>query len=305
MASSGYFYEPVQVKTTTSISNRTLNTVAALLHLSQAVAVICLITFTENHSTKNDGMPLSKGQFQLYKQVASWNENDKLNDSTKLVQAHNQNFTIVLEEQQAGRIDVRYGILAFFLLSGLFQGWVSYATEGEEDFQCWSVTMRYLEYSISASVMVLCIAVETAVFQIYTLINMFVLTFVTMILGLLAQTLQTHGWLWLVPHLLGWLTIAAAYAPVLDSFLSAARGPVKPPDFVYCIVILEFALFMSFGFVQLHELWSGTVSMIEKGGRLDASISKAATRWFILLSLTAKTLLAWLILSPIVIDAVR
>ena len=96
----------------------------------------------------------------------------------------------------------------------------------------------------------------------------------------------------------------AAYAPVLDSFGSVASGPVKPPAFVYGIVVVQFILFFGFGFTQLHELWSGTLSILQSG-TLDPSIPRDTTRRFIFLSLIAKTSLAWLILSPILVDAVH
>jgi hypothetical protein len=285
------------------ISNRTLNKAAALLHLGQAVAVLCIVAYLDH---RDEGSKrFFKGEFRLYKQVAAWHQGG--NGTV----ANSNNYTITMESHDVGALDVRYAIFAFFLLSALFQGYASYWSVSEETFQDLSSDLRYVEYAVSASVMLLCIAVETAVVQIYTLVALFALSVTTMLLGRLAQecfelakVAKTGYWLWLFPHLLGWVTCVTAYAPVLDSFVSAVNGSseLKPPTFVYCIVALEFALFVSFGGVQLWELWS-CASSLERSGWVDPSTRQGATRMFIYLSLIAKTLLGWLILSPILADA--
>ena len=157
-------------------SNRTLNKAAALLHLGQAVAVLCIVAYLDRRD--NGSKRFFKGEFRLYKQVAAWHKGGNANSS---------NYTLTMEQHDAGALDVRYAIFSFFLLSALFQGYASYWSDSEAAFQDLSSDLRYVEYAVSASVMLLCIAVETAVVQIYTLVALFTLSVTTMLLGRLAQ----------------------------------------------------------------------------------------------------------------------
>ena len=108
-----------------------------------------------------------------------------------------------------------YCILCFFILSGLFQGYVSKITteEGEADFEYWSTTLCYMEYSISASLMVLCIGVESGILQIYTLMCMFVLMFTTMMLRLITHAAKRVG---------------VALAATTPARLAHLRGSLRP-----------------------------------------------------------------------------
>ena len=120
------------------ISNRTLNKAAALLHLGQAVAVLCIVAYLDH---RDEGSKrFFKGEFRLYKQVAAWHQGG--NGTV----ANSNNYTITMESHDVGALDVRYAIFAFFLLSALFQGYASYWSDSEAAFQDLSS-----EYAVSAS----------------------------------------------------------------------------------------------------------------------------------------------------------
>jgi hypothetical protein len=274
-------------------------------------------------------------------------------------------YFVVPQTFHVGDLDIRYIIFSFFLFSGLFQladGFMGAYTQYSGLTLCKPRLLRFVEYSFSASIMILAIGVETGINDIYALCGIFTLIFTTNILGLIAEIfcfmaegLTLNGndlskieqllpvsiaWLWLIPHFLGWITCILAYAPLLDSYLQSTRCSDRgPPGFVHVIVFLEFVLFSSFGFVQLYSLYfrtqiivyhperylSGSIppangrigaysSLIVRGRppqhddiddtvqvdqyRGKASISEQADYMYILLSFIAKTLLAWLILSP-------
>ena len=140
-----------------------------------------------------------------------------------------------------------------------------------------------MEYSVSASLMTIAIAVEVGITDAYTLMCMFVLMSSCMWFGLIAETTQKA-----LPHLAGWIAFVIAYVPILDAyFTSINNSPVKPPDFVTAIVFAEFGIFALFGIVQLLSLLypdPGSQLMQEKR--------------FITLSIVAKSLLAWVVLGP-------
>jgi hypothetical protein len=286
----------------------------------------------------------------------------------------NNKYYAIPQTMQVGELNIQYIIFSFFLLSGLFQlteGFLgTYSSEfiqgnsgGSSSYKRYSTRkpslLRFIEYSFSASIMILAIAVETGVNDIYTLCAIFALMFTTNILGFIAEILcfcsevliQSDQlkfldeslpigfvWLWVFPHFLGWVTCFVGYAPLLDSYLSSSSCSERgPPGFVHIIVFLEFVLFSCFGLVQLYSLFYRTKQILyprhyntlisrRSGSTLSSmqsdddammmsidqnddyslkmshpygvSISEKADYMYILLSFIAKTLLAWLILSP-------
>jgi hypothetical protein len=251
-----------------------LNWLAASLHLAQAIVVFGLIIWLD---AKNDG----RGIFPLYKTVHIWRSDPNGTRTAMMASGYTQD---IVQEPAGGSLDVRYLIAAFFTLSGLCQaaaGWFDLLD---------SALLRFGEYAITASCMLMAIAVEAGVDDIYTLQAMFVLTFTTMLLGILADDAPPLPAT--LAHLGGWLTFLSAYGPILDAFLqSSSRSTASAPGFVHVIVFVQFALFGCFGLVQAHQLFWPALDDEEPGQR---------SLHYIVLSLTAKSLLAWLILSPIV-----
>ena len=246
-----------------------------------------------------------------------------------------------------GYVDVRYIIFTFFLLSCLFQ-----ALDGCLGTYTGAATshgprlLRFVEYSFSASIMAIAIALEMGINDIYTLCCIFIIIFATNILGLIAESLvyiienskndllapgacpglfiHPIYW-WTVPHFLSWIICLVGYAPLLDAYISSTACSDKtPPGFVNVIVFLEFCLFICFGLIQLYSLSSKTALLLHQtsygnvlvgGGGMNQDdnnddefginnedpshqITLQADYAYIILSFTAKTLLAWLILAP-------
>ena len=153
---------------------------------------------------------------------------------------------------------------------------------------------------------------QAGIDNIYTLESMFVLTFATMILGLLAEfTPPPLSW---IAHATGWVTFLSAYSPILDSFMqSSSRSAAPAPGFVQVIVFLEFVFFASFGFVQVYALFFAKEDAHqEEDQRLlstqnddnNEAIDSDSFRInvaYVALSLCAKTILGWLIISPVLV----
>ena len=360
-------------------NTRILNTAAALFHGIQSIVVFSLIawlnskpikqTFISSETQKDtynastmqgvwypnvtnmtriqlDFMNQRPGVFPLFRTIGVWH---KVDDGQKhdpmqysKIRAMSSDFFIENRDMSSGEIDVRYIAASFFGLSCIFQIFGGYLYSGKIGSR-----LRFIEYSFSASIMIMAIAVESGIRNTYTIIMMFVLTWVTQILGLLAETMSeisekaevhqdepilgTFGvWSWLAPHIAGWATCIAAYAPIIDNFHESNKASeTKAPGFVNVIVYLQFTLFSCFGIVQLYSLVRRTNIIQSYTGSSDSSMSlmrsaaygsddsnmstreallanvaDTTERIYIVLSFTAKTLLAWLILSPIITDAV-
>lgn len=306
-------------------------------------------TYNATSMRELDFMNVRPGIFHLHRMINVWHKLDNQEESSKIlsvsdfgkVRAMSSDFFVETRQLKSGEIDVRYVIACFFALSCLFQLLGGYFYNGKI-----GARLRFVEYSFSASIMILAIGVESGIRDLYTLEMMFVLIWVTMMLGLLAEVLSAvaekldvvavsepildwlGAWSWVIPHVAGWATCVAAYAPIIDNFHeSNSASSSKAPGFVNIIVYLQFGLFSCFGFVQLYSLFSRTLVLNRseeapsqqwpspdslrtlarptnnKSSPLD-EIADSAERMYIILSFSAKTLLAWLILSPIITDAV-
>lgn len=265
--------------------------ITAALHFIQALLVRALsATISQTKTTPFGGV-----QFSVVKQVIGFDRNTS---------------SISFVTKDEGYYDVVNLIVCFFFLSAMFQ-----SAAVSLDWR-W---LRFVEYSFSASIMLVCIALEAGVRDLYTLRCMGVLMWITQLLGLMAEFISHLSlrvregieWHWVFPHTAAWVTCLAAYAPAIDAFI---ENQDKAPDFVRWMVYLELLLFMSFGAVQLYGL--ARKSMMESvivyvechthghfvegadAAGLD-SIDKTCEYAYTTLSFVAKTLLAWIVLSPI------
>ena len=162
-------------------------------------------------------------------------------------------------------------VLSFFLLSALAHGVIAIGNvPGSDRVVCgvksgWYYTwisesrqpLRWVEYSFSASVMILAIAAASGVTQVYMLVFIFALMFVTMVFGWVTEELsRPDGDKWqksrrvrLIPHFLGYVPYLAVWGVLLHSFHSNTSEEM--PDFVYVIVYGQLVLFSLFGVTQL------------------------------------------------------
>jgi hypothetical protein len=271
-------------------------------------------------------------------------------------------------------------ITIFFVLSSAFQFYQAYDKAAYKIRVETNGTnfIRYIEYSITASVMMVAVACVLGVFDVYIHILAFACTLLCQLLGLLADCLRTirrsigaentygfYGYgpgvdgsqdtikkdviqhlknLQWMAHYMGWFSMLTPYICVFVvayfrtvlghgtcAHSAAADVPrEKKPEFVHVIVIIQFILFNSFGFVQLAQFWNDPedkYTNTEEGDNMKKRIREGklgqplvqnpdeqlihqlqimvqgdnkriginTERRFVLLSLVAKTLLGWVI----------
>lgn len=199
-------------------------------------------------------------------------------------------------------------VASFSLLSALahFGNSVLWKRQYIQALESGYAPFRWLEYSMSASVMVLILAyISGSVFQ-STLILLFALTMVTMAFGHLHEVIcrpkSLEEWaedslLWrLQAHLIGYIPQLFAWGVVVANFMDGANASTvdasgktrQMPTFVYGIVFGEMLIFWSFGLVQL------VVSLRPPSKYYQGEI---AYMW---LSLFAKGFLAMLCLANVI-----
>jgi hypothetical protein len=163
-------------------------------------------------------------------------------------------------------------IFVFYLLSFIFQTiqsniWPLFPKSTYN----FNSKLRFIEYSISASLMLLTIGLQLGITDIFTLVNMFVNCFSCMIFGFFAEYLVelenklnfNHYNLPLnlstIAHICGWITLMISYYPIYDVFYSSIQcsntGDKTIPEFVKIITIIQSILFCIFGFVQSTGLF--------------------------------------------------
>ena len=144
--------------------------------------------------------------------------------------------------------------------------------------------MRWIEYSISASVMMVAISLLVGVYDLMSLLMIFVLTSVMNLMGLVMevhnQTTKKTNWLsYYIGCLAGiipWIVIA------FYMWLGAENGS-SAPTFVYWIFVSIFVFFSCFA-----------VNMILQYKKIGPWKDYLyGERSYIILSLVAKSLLAW------------
>ncbi|SBT42947.1 heliorhodopsin HeR [Micromonospora auratinigra] len=144
---------------------------------------------------------------------------------------------------------------------------------------------RWIEYSVSASIMIVLIGLLVGIRDLAAVIGIFAANTAMILFGLLMERQQTPGradwsafWFGSLVGLAPWLAIAVYVAQ-----------PPEIPGFVWAIIIVQFLLFASFA-VNM------ALQYARRGRWRDYRYGEVT---YILLSLLAKSALAWLIYANV------
>jgi hypothetical protein len=206
-------------------------------------------------------------------------------------------------------ISLHWLVVSFFALSAFFQTLTAFCTSIIS-----APTIRFVEYSFSAAVMIVAIALQIGIMHAQILVLLATLTWATMMCGLVSEKINTvirgtraHDYktikdggdpsdiqfsprtkhelrkVMVISHCIGWVLIIVTFFILMDSFHQhSCDSPHGAPKFVWAIIYGELGLFAAFGVVQLLQI-------------VDAIDVKQAEMGFIVLSFTSKTVLGWLV----------
>ena len=192
-------------------------------------------------------------------------------------------------------------VIWFHLLSFVFQcfamfGWErkcgkctcsrDYRLDVEEDG---TNLLRMVEYSISATLMQISIALVLGVWERLAIIGIAFLTTVCMLCGLIAEQLRTTNlaMAW-TAHFTGWIAMIGVWTVLGRQFMYTVSQSVNdPPEFVFAIVIGIAVLYLGFGFVQTVQLALGHTD------KHNQNIELA----YCVMSIVSKTFLGWMIFA--------
>jgi sulfite exporter TauE/SafE len=150
---------------------------------------------------------------------------------------------------------------------------------------------RWYEYAFSSSLMIFLIASFSGVWEMWSLVMIFVLNAMMIMFGYLMEKINQYtertDW---SPFVLGCISGGTPWLAIYAYFIAAITSVSQNvPTFVYLIVSIYFILFMIFA-VNMVLQYKGV-------GRWNDYLY--GERMYIVLSLVAKTLLAWLVFSGI------
>jgi hypothetical protein len=226
-----------------------------------------------------------------------WDDNkqDKLYDIATVYDNYN-NHTITKETITIWEdFSLHWTVFTFHLLSFVFQMIVlfpgyNYQTKVEKEGRNW---LRYVEYSASASLMLVSIALTVGIKDFITLLVICILNISTQVIGAFNETtarpdIRRGGFF------LAWGCILSAYFIILWYYgLSVVHSEDSISDETTLIVISQFVLFNLFGFVQMVQIFGNNWGFL-------SAIGKESELSYCILSIVSKTALGWLIYNSVI-----
>jgi len=180
-------------------------------------------------------------------------------------------------------LSIAWGVATFLFLSALFHLIVGTVGAGRyrDQLSRGQNQFRWIEYSLSSSIMIVLIAMLPGIYDVAALLALFGVNAGMIFFGSVQERYESPGgslwpfWLGVVLGIVPWLAIGI--------YLVAPGADTEVPGFVYGIFITLFIFFNTFAITQLLQYkqvgpWKNYLT---------------GERTYILLSLLAKTALAW------------
>lgn len=243
-------------KQITNAKLKRLNLVAGFLHLFQGILVLYL--------SKSLAIPVS-GNYLIF------NKSSRTLEPTSTTLFH---------------VQLPILITIFFFLSAFFHFYIAtaYNKRYNSDLKIGINKMRWIEYSISASVMMVAISMLVGIYDFMSLVMLFSLAAIMNLMGLVMEIHNqiTEKTNWLSYYIGCFSGIIPWVAVAFYMWLGAHKGS-PAPTFVYWIFVSIFVFFSCFAV--------NMVLQYKKVGPWKNYLY--GERVYIILSLVAKSLLAW------------
>lgn len=275
-----------------------INWIAAVSHLVNTVATLCFWAASDDPDQV----------FTLSETYAPWvnitgQEGCPTSNGTRIFQI-SEDWCIERRTEYTSDLSMWWLIIAFHFLSFAFQTfamvqwkcnccgtpWVrDYIKEVDMDG---TNILRMIEYSISATLMQISIALVLGIWQRLVIAGVAALTVVTMLCGLIAEQLKydRKDMAW-AAHFVGWFSMVSVWVILGRQFgYTIEMSSESPPGFVYAIVIVIGILYTGFGAIQL-------VQLIKSGVNPDRDLNRAVELAYCAMSLTSKSFLGWIIVG--------
>lgn len=272
------------------------NAIAAAAHAGNTIATYFV------GDTKN---------FTIYEPYANWTtHNSTTCPKDNYVTTRDDKQWLVNPRAQAPTVTISlfWLILLFHALSAIFQ---TYAGCDRRHYVTNVLKrgvnpLRFIEYSLSATIMLICIALVSGIDDYHGLLAIETLTFTTMILGMVSELLfddqiesnlrRNLRWIGWVTHFTGWVTLMAAYGGVIlkKYFFSIEKSEQGPPGWVTVIIFTIFGLYNVFGLTQFVQLYCKQPLCCKV--TLPKNFNVQIEYSYVANSLITKSILGWMII---------
>jgi hypothetical protein len=195
-------------------------------------------------------------------------------------------------------VNIGIGVVAFLGLSAFFHFLISspwFFGRYKNGLKLNRNYFRWVEYSVSSSIMIWLILAINGVTDIGALFSIFAVNAAMILFGALQEKYEQPGSGGLLPFIFGSMVGIVPWILVLIYFLRpGSASEVAAPDFVVGIVISLFLFFNTFAINQWLQY--------KQVGKWKSYLQ--GERTYITLSLVAKTALAWQVFSGAIIPAI-
>ena len=195
-------------------------------------------------------------------------------------------------------VNIGVGVVAFLALSAFFHFLISspwFFARYKAGLQNNHNYFRWVEYSLSSSIMIWLILAINGVTDIGALVAVFTVNAAMILFGALQEKYEQPGTGQLLPFIFGCLVGIVPWILILIYFLRpGTASEVAAPGFVVGIVISLFVFFNTFAINQWLQY--------KQIGKWKSYLQ--GERTYITLSLVAKTALAWQVFSGAIIPAI-
>ncbi len=184
------------------------------------------------------------------------------------------------------------GVAAFALLSALFHLFIATAAFGfyRSELRRGRNRMRWVEYSLSSTLMIVLIAMVTGLTDLAALVAIAFANASMILFGWIMEMVNDgDGSTWWTPFWFGCVAGVGPWAAIVGSLVAnlSVDGAQGPPGFVYGIIVSIFVFFNCFAINQWLQY--------RRIGRWREYLVGETT--YIVLSFVAKSLLAWQIFA--------
>ena len=203
-----------------------------------------------------------------------------------LATGQNETPVLVPASEHIADINLAYLVAGFFFISAIAHAIVAtiYRKRYEANLVIGVNKARWIEYSLSASTMIVGIGALVGVVSLSAFIMLFALTAVMNLLGLIMEVMnQGHSKINWIAYIVGCIAGIVPWIVISEYLISGALYGDTAPTFVYFIFFSMFLFFSSFAlnmYLQYAKI----------GKWKDYMYGERA---YMLLSLIAKTALAW------------
>jgi hypothetical protein len=247
-------------------------------------------------------LALGIGFSVYFKKMNDEYPNDAIKGVELSIREHNLEWNSVREtpvwasytEKSVSIHTVQYLLVGFFFITAIFHAIYYFTNDGlyTQLIQNQNNYLRWIEYSITSTMMLYVIALISGVKDVNVYRSIFIINIAMIYTGQLVEEKLIKGEDWRIPMILGFALLVVEFLIIVFEFqsrmnnverIAKAVGEGKTiPDWIKYMIWILFLFFSSFGFISLYGAYSNSpYESVEKLYLLFSLLAKATLAGFI------------------------